>query len=208
MSEKAVVGLPTWFEAESEDNPVPTRGRVSVSERDLTLADQDGEISFPLSAVADVRPGYVPDVLGPVPPDRVPVTVAFASEDDLSVALVANREPVARKFALTLIATVLDGGAVGVRHPDRIGDARPDTSFRRGTLRLSPETIGFDVAPSGRIEAHNVTAFGRTRDTVRGTEQQLVAVDFVRDDVPCRSLVRPGDSQVTSLLGRYLELHI
>lgn len=207
MNGKAVVGLPTWFEAESERNQEPTRGRVSVSEEDVILSYQESDISFPLSNVTDVRPGYVPDTLGPVPPDRVPVTLAFASGDDLSVALVANREPVAKKFTLALIATVLDGNAVGVRHPGRIGDSRPETSFERGPLRLSPDTIGFDGATSGRIATENVTAFGQTQGTVGGTEQQLIAIDFVRDDVPCRSLFQPGDSQTTSLLGRYLEVH-
>lgn len=206
-TESAVIDLPTWFEAESEYQEEPARGRVSVDRQELTLQYQSGEIAFSLSAVTDVRPGHVPEMLGPVPPGRVPVTLAFATDDRLSVALVANREPVTRKFALCLITAILDGNPIRVKHPARLGDARPETPFERGTLDLSTDTVGFDTDTPGEISSDNVTAFGQTRGAVNGVEKRLIAIDYVRDGTPCRSLLQPSDSQTASLLGRYLEMH-
>lgn len=207
MDGPAVIDLPTWFESESEYQREPAQGRVSVSEQELTLTYQEGEIVFSLSALTDVRAGHVPDILGPVPSDRVPVTLAFATDDDLSIALVANEKPVARKFALCLITAILDGNGVRVRHPARIGDSRPETSFERGTLGLSTDAVRVDTATNARIATENVTAFGRTVGEVNGVERKLISIDFVRDGTPCRSLLQPSDSQTASLLGRYLQIH-
>lgn len=207
VSETAVIDLPTWFEAESEYQEKPARGRVSVDRQELSLQYQSGEIAFSLSAVTDIRPGYAPEMLGPVPPNRVPVTLAFATDDHLSVALVANRKPVTRKFTLCLIAAILDGNPVRVKHPARLGDARPDTSFERGTLDLSTDMLRFDTDTVGRIASDSVTGFGQTYGTVNGAERRLIAIDYVREGTPCRSLLQPSDSQTASLLGRYLEMH-
>lgn len=205
MKQKPVTDLPTWFEAESENQQDPTEGSVSVSDQELILADDVGEIRFSLSAVTDIRVGHVPEILGPVPPGRMPVTLAFSTEDDLSVALVANRKPVARKFTLRLVKTILDGNTVRVRHPARIGESTPETSFERGTLNLTAERMSFNTAQNAHIATENVTAFEQTHDDINGVEQELIAIDFVRDDTPFRSLLQPSDSQMTSILGRYLQ---
>lgn len=206
MSEPALIDMPTWVETESTDQQAPTQGRVTLSDRAVTFTHQDGEVVFPLSAVIDVQARHTPNIFGPVPPDRVPITVVFKTDNNVSAALVANQKPVARKFTLRLIMAILNGNDIRVRHPARIGDSRPNTSFTEGILRLSPDSIRVVTPMTARIAADSVATFDRLSDGGRGTEQPLIAVDYVRDGTPCRSLLQPSDSQTASLLGRYLEI--
>lgn len=206
MSDRTLIDVPAWVETESTDQQAPTEGRVTVSDQAVTITFQDGEVVFPLSAVIDVQAGHASDMFGPTPPDRVPVTLAFKTDNSVSVALVATHKPVKNKFTLGLITTVLDGNDVRVRHPVRIGDARPDTSFTEGTLRLSADSLQVVAPVTARIPADSVAAFHRLSDDGDGTEQPLIAVDYVRDGTPCRSLLQPNESQTVSLLGRYLEI--
>lgn len=200
-----VTDLPTWFETESESQRRPAKGTVSVTDRELTLAGEDGEFTYPLSEVSDIQVGHVPDIFGPVPPGKVPVTVAFSDADGLSVALVANQKSVAQKFTLQLIKSLVNGRSVRIRHPARIGDANPDTLFERGSLALSRDAMQFGTPQSASIETTDVVGFERTRGTIRGVEQPLIAIDFVQDGTPFRSLIQPADSQMAAILGRYLQ---
>jgi len=200
-----LTNLPTWFETESESQRRPAQGTVSVNDRELTLAGEDGEFTFPLSDVSDIQVGHVPDIFGPVPPGKVPVTVAFSDADGLSIALVANEKSVAQKFTLQLIKGLVNGRSVRIRHPARIGDASPDTSFERGSLALSRNVMNFGTAQCAQISTKDVTGFERTSEVIDGVEQPLIAIDFVQGDTPVRSLVQPADSQMAAVLGRYLQ---
>lgn len=205
VNEHPITDLPAWLEAESEPQHAPAEGHVSVSDRELRLATEASEITVPLSAVVDIRVGDVPDVLGPVPPGRVPVTLAFERDGELSVALVATEKPVAKKFTLRLVKAILDGKTLRIRHPARIGDASPDTSFERATLDLSADAMRFGTAQNAHIETDNVTAFERTHRRIDGVDKQVIAIEFVRDDTLYRSLLQPRDSQTAFILGRYLQ---
>ncbi|MFC7073195.1 CheF family chemotaxis protein [Halovenus rubra] len=205
MAANPISGLPTYVDTETGPQENGTEGSVSVTEQKIILSSSDGETTFPLSAVADIRVGHVPDILGPVPSEKVPVTIAFSSDSTLSVALIANQEAVAEKFALRLIKEILDGTTIRVKHPARVGDSDPKSSFEQGVVSVYPDRLHFDTGQDAQIETDNVRGFKQTRKTVQGAQKPLVAIDFVRDGTLFRSLLQAHDPQITSVLGRFLQ---
>lgn len=194
-----------WFDAETDEQPKPERGTVTVTAEQLTLKSSSAEVTVPLTRMKDIRADHIPRELGPLPPGQVPITVVYDNADGIAAAAVAAKANVIRPFMMHVLERLLTGESIRVKHPTKIGQKSPPTSFRRGALAPADGVVHFDTGQGEKLDAANVTSFERTQSN--STPHHLVQVTFVREGQQFRTDIQMTNERAVSIFGRYLNIH-
>lgn len=193
-----------WFDTETDEQPNPEHGAVTINAERLAFEGNSGEITLPLSAIKDIRVNHIPPELGPIPPGQVPITIVPEETDGVSAATVAAEGETIRSFTMHVLETRLDGEPMRVRHPAQLGNESTSASFEQGSLTLTDGVIHFNTEQGGTLDVSNVTSFERVQSS--GERQHLVRVAYVRQGQRAKTDVQLADERLVSILGRYLHL--
>lgn len=192
---RVAVETKDWEEGET--------ARVLLNETALVLATgEDDRLTLPLSGVLDVTRG-MPAIFDALPGS--PVTVAYRDGDTRRVATVAPDEETAEKFATVLFTSLLNGTAVVLRHPAKVGGRVVDSSFRGGILSLSADTVRFetDEGPVA-IPLSAVVDFDRQDRTIEGSDRPALVVSHVDDGTALTTVAATASTRELAVLGRFL----
>jgi helix-turn-helix protein len=193
------------FVAEAADFEGPVEGRVVLGNDQLVLAASDDErVPVPLDSVFDINVGYQPKAFDPI--GGTPVTVAYRDGHDRVAAVVAADENTVEKFATVLFKATLNGTAVTIKHPAKVGGRVMDSEFKGGILALDSGTVKFetDEGPVA-IGLDDVVDFDREKRDVDGEVRPLLIVSHVDTGEAMTTLAATDSTPKLSILGRYLQ---
>jgi len=183
----------------------PVRGRVLLSRDRLVLAAGDGKTTVPLADVFDVTVRDVPQAVADFFDDTV--TVGYRRGGDRHAAYIEAEKDAVDRFSQLLYTVLLDGTAVAVTHPARVGGRVTDASAARGRLALRSGGVSFRC--DGRdvgIDLDDVVGFGRERRTVEGTTRPVLSIRHVDGDRVLTTELAVASREKLNVLGRYLRL--
>ena len=188
---------------ETKDWEEGTEARALLNESALVLAAGEGDtLSIPLSAVLDVTRG-VPNLFDPLP--GAPLTVAYRDGNARRAATVGTDEAAAEKFATVLFKALLNGTAVVLQHPAKVGGRVVDSSFRGGFLSLSAGEVRFETDEGPvTVPLAAVVDFDRQHRTIDGEDRPVLVVSHVDDGTALTTVAATESSRKLSILGRFL----
>jgi helix-turn-helix protein len=208
MSEPVIADFVAEFNASTVDRGEPKKGRIVLSRKRLVLATRaadGGRVTVPLSNIFDVAVGHVPPDLGNF--FESTVTVAFRRDDTRHVAAVEADDEKITKFSTVLFKALLNGTAMTVKHPARIGGRVTGESFHPARLSLEPQAVRFNGSDSSfTIDLSTVTDFEQTKRGIQGRTRQTLSIRHMQNGQAATSLLATDSSREMSLLGRYLRL--
>lgn len=183
----------------------PTAGRIVLSPKRLVLASGEGRETIPLSDVFDVVVGQVPADLAEYFDDTV--AIAYSTGTDPRTAIVEAEAEDVTRFTNVLFRALLQGAAVRVKHPARIGGRYTDADAERASLRLGDRTVVFEGSdPLLRIDLSSVTHFEKTDRTINGRSRPALNVQYTTDGEAITAEVVMNSTRLMNLLGRFLRL--
>jgi len=188
---------------EANDWEAGSKVRVLLNETTLVFAvNEDDRLSVSLSSVLDVT-SQVPAVFDPLP--GTPVTVAYREGTDRLAATVATGDQTARKFRTVLFKALLNGTAVQLKHPAKVGGRVVDSEYSGGLLSLTADSVRFetDEGPVA-VSLSGVVDFDRSSRDIDGTERPVVVVSHVDDGAAMTTVAATDSPRKLGLLGRYL----
>jgi helix-turn-helix protein len=191
------------FDVETAEWDGRTRGRVLLNSSQLVFA-ADGERERVRTAdIFDVNAGAAPRALDPVP--ETPLTIAYETGGQRSVAVIGAGEPTVEKFERVLFRVLLNDRSVLVKHPARVGGRVTDAAFRPAKLELSGGGVQLRTSEGATtIEYASVTEFSRRAREVRGETRPTLTIGHVEDGVGTTTQVATETTRASSLLGRCL----
>ena len=117
----------------------PTSGRIIMTKRRLVLASEDGKTTIPLSNVIDVNVGTVPNHVKRFFDDTV--TIGYEGPTGVQSVVIEGGGDTLETFVAILFRCLLNGRAVAVKHPARVGGRVRDTPVVQGKLRIKKRSI-------------------------------------------------------------------
>jgi len=182
----------------------PTEGRVLLNETQLVFAaGGDDRETVPLQSVIDVQVDTVPAVFDPLP--GTPVTIAYRSGDSRAVALVAADESTVDKFTAVLFKALLNGTAVTIKHPAKVGGRVVDGEFSGGLLSLSSGAVVFDTEEGPiSVQLDAVVDFDRESRTINRVDRSVLVISHMDNGEALTTVAATDSNRKLSLLGRYL----
>jgi len=206
MAGDALAAFRGNFDAEGAAWRGPRDGQVTLTRDRIVLDDGTEQVTVPLQAVFDVNPGAQPQVFDAL--GGVPITVAYDSDGERTVAAIAGKEETIRKFTTALFKTILDDTWVTLKHPARRGGRVTDASFEPGMLSLSARGVTVDTEEGTvGIETASVVGFTRQKQAVDGEQRPTLVIRHVSDGTAVTTDVAMESARDLSLLGRYLRRH-
>jgi helix-turn-helix protein len=208
MSESVIADFVAGFNASTVDRGEPKKGRIVLSQKRLVLAtkaNSGGKVTIPLSNIFDVAVGHVPPDLGDF--FRSTVTIAFKQGNQRHVAAVEADDDKISKFSTVLFKALLNGTAMTVKHPARLGGRVTGESFHPARLSLGPKAVSFEgPEKSFEIDLSTVTDFEQTKRDIKGGVRETLQIRHMQNGQALTSLLATDSSREMSLLGRYLRL--
>jgi helix-turn-helix protein len=192
------------FDVDSAEIATPTEGRVILGSEQLVLvAGDDEQLRLPLSGVVDIRTGAVPQVFDPLPGTPVTVTIKYGGTHWST--LLAAEETTVRKFSSVLFKAVLNGAAVTIKHPAKLGGRVLDADFRGGVLAIETGAVTFETGDGPvSIALDAVIDFNRTARVIDDQERKVVVVDHMHTDEAMTTVVAVESARLLTVLGRFL----
>jgi helix-turn-helix protein len=204
VSESVVADFTARF-ATDVGTTEPVRGRVLLSKDRLVLAAGDGKTTVPVDDVFDVAVGEVPRAVAEFFDDTV--TIGYRRQGSQRTAYIEAEKDAVDRFSQLLYTVLLDGTAVAVTHPARVGGRVTDADTARGRLRLRSD--GVTCRCDGRettIDLDGVIGFARERRTVEGSTRPVLSVRHADGDRTVTTELAVGSRETLNVLGRYLRL--
>ncbi len=188
---------------ETEDWEEGVEARVLLNESALVLATgQEESVTIPLSSVLDVTRG-IPRVFDPLP--GTPVTVAYRDGGSRFAAAIAGEERSVDRFSAVLFKALLNGTAVVLQHPAKVGGRVVDADYRGGLLSLSTDAVRFETDEGPvTVPLSAVVDFERQHRTVEGEERPVLVVSHVDDGTALTTVAATESTRKLALLGRFL----
>lgn len=193
-----------WFDAEITEPANPNTGAIEVKPSQLRFESESTDATVSLSAIRDIRVDYVPDELGPFPPGRVPITVVYVADGDITAATIAASGDVIRPFTTELLETLLTGVSLRVRHPVTIDRKPAPSSFERGTLVATDGQLQFKTGQDESVHTANVVSFEQVE--ADDTSGHPIRITASRGDIRYQTEIQLPNNRVAAILGRYLSI--
>jgi hypothetical protein len=193
-----------WFDAETTGPSHPDTGAIEIEPNRLRFENDSANATLSLSTIRDIRVDYVPDELGPFPPGRVPVTVVYRDDNDITAATIAAGGEVIRPFTTELLETLLSGASMRVRHPVKIDQEPTPSSFRQGTLALVDGTLRFNTGNDESVHTSNVISFEQVEQD--SMSERPIRITASRGNIQYETDIQLPNSRITAILGRYLSI--
>jgi helix-turn-helix protein len=208
MSESVIADFVAGFNASTVDRGEPKKGRIVLSQKRLVLATKassGGKVTIALSDIFDVAVGHVPPDLGDF--FKSTVTIAFRKDDHRHVAAIEADDGKISKFSTVLFKALLNGTAMTVKHPERVGGRVTGESFHPARLSLKPQAVTFEGPDASfAIDLSTVTDFEQTKREIKGGLRETLQIRHMHNGQAMTSLLATDSSREMSLLGRYLRL--
>jgi helix-turn-helix protein len=203
MSQTVVADFTGKFAAEETGGDGPVGGRILLSREQLVLATGDTKTVIPLDDIFDVGVGRVPPDMGEFFDSTV--TVAYRAGEGRYVAVVEADDEKIEKFSTVLFRVILNGTAVTVKHPAKVGGRITDEPFRTARLNCRPGTVAFEGEDGGfEVDLSSVVGFERVSRDIKGATRPALSVRHRVDGQTVTSLAATAGQREMGLLGRYL----
>ncbi|QSG10178.1 CheF family chemotaxis protein [Halapricum desulfuricans] len=192
------------FSVAGSDRDGPVEGRILLGEEQLILAASETDRqTIPLTEVFDVASGNEAALIDPMA--GTPLTVAYRNGSSRTTAVVAGEEATIEKFTTVLFKALLNGTAVQVKHPAKVGGRVLETAFAGGLLSLRSGGVVFDTEDGPiTVPLSSIVDFDRREESVGGHRRPVVAVAHVDSGQALTTVAATETSRELSLLGRYL----
>jgi len=191
---------------ETPTAPEPTSARIILGSDQLVLAVSEGQKEVvSLSAIMDINPNSVPQIFES--PSGKPVTIAYTSEQNRQVALIAGNENEITKFVSVIFKTILNGTKTTIKHPAKLGGRTIDSDFRGGILGVKTETVRVDTEDGPvTIDTEKVIDFNQDTQSIDGTEEPVLMTDHMRNGEAISTIIATNSKQAFAILGRFLRM--
>jgi len=147
--------------------------------------------------------GYVPPNLGEFFDSTV--TVAFNMNERRHVAAVEASDDKIEKFSTVLFKALVNGTAMTVKHPARVGGRVTGEEFYPAKLFLEPHSVAFRGSENRfSVDLSMVTNCDRMRREIAGATRDVLLVRHVVEGRALTSLAATDSSRKMGILGRYL----
>jgi helix-turn-helix protein len=205
MSESVIADFVGQFNASVLERTEPETGRVLLSEKRLVLVTDQGKVTIPLTDIFDVAVGHVPPDLGDF--FKSTVTIAFRYDDKRHVAAIEADDEKIDKFSTVLFKAILNGTAMTVKHPARVGGRVTGKEFVTANLFLKPKQVEFKGPDASfTIDLSTVSGFDRKQREIAGQKREVLVARHMKDAQAITSLAAMDSSRKMGILGRYLRL--
>ena len=191
---------------ETPTAPEPTSARIILGPDQLVLAvSEDQKEVVSLSAIMDINPNSVPQIFES--PSGKPVTIAYTSDQNRQVAVIAGNENKITKFVSVMFKTVLNGTKTTIKHPAKLGGRTIDSDFRGGILGVKTETVRVDTEDGPvTIDTEKVIDFNQDTQSIDGTERPVLMTDHMRNGEAVSTTIATDSRQAFAILGRFLRM--
>jgi len=208
MSESVIADFVGNFNTSLVQRAEPAKGRILLSQKRLVLAadgSDEGKMTIPLSQIFDVAVGQVPPDLGNFFDSTV--TIAFNKNSTRHVTAIETGDEKIEKFSTVLFKALLNGTAMTIKHPARLGGRVTGEQFNPAKLFLKPRAVKFKSADSTVvIDLSTVTDFDKKQREIAGSTREVLAIRHMQNGQSAMSLSACDESRKMNLLGRYLRL--
>ena len=205
MTESVVADFVARLVIDAFEDGTPDRGRIVLSRKGLALVRPDERTTVPLSAVFDVNVGYAPQHLAEFFNDTV--TVAYERDGSRHAAIIEGGTEEVRRFTTLLFKAKLNGTAVRVKHPARVGGRVTDEPFRSASLGIGRGSVRFrDTDRPFTVDLSTVTHFEKETREVGGSSRPILSIRHLSDGRSVTSEFAVPTERDLNLFGRYLQL--
>jgi helix-turn-helix protein len=189
-----------------------TKGRVLMSDRRLVLVTSGTKTTIPIASVFDIAVGQVPPEVEQF--FDYTVMVGYVEDNYRKTTVIGGDRETIEKFSLLLFRAVLNGSAVLITHPAKVGGRVMDAPQRRSGLRLDYESVRFvggeiddTDGESTSINLASVVFFEVVeRSGDDGGTNLVLSVQHVEDGRTVTSEITMSSRRKMNILGRYLRL--
>lgn len=203
MSDSVLADFVGTFIVETSDWDEPTKGRVLLNNSQLVFASDGEKERIRIDDIFDVNTGSAPRNLDPVP--KTPITIAFESAGQRSVAVIGAEESTIEKFGTVLFKTILNGRRVTIKHPARVGGRVTDEEYQPGKLQISGHGLQCQTSSSTvSIDYTAVTSFSRMSHEIDGQERTTLTIGHMHNGAGQTTHIATDTTRTSSILGRYL----
>ncbi|RQG99248.1 CheF family chemotaxis protein [Natrarchaeobius oligotrophus] len=196
-----------FFLSRAEDgDDAPSSGRIVMTKKRLVLATNDGKTTVPLSSVVDVNVGSVPNHVKQFFDDTI--TVGFETDDGVRSAVIESKSETVTKFVAILFRCLLNGRAVAIKHPARVGGRVTEADVVQGKIRIAARAIEIKTkSESIEIDVESVMNITRANRIGERDDRVTLVVKYIDDSgLTKTSHISPSKGQYVNLLARYLRL--
>lgn len=202
MSKSVIADFVAKIKSSALGYTKPKKGRVILSKKGLVLVAGSNKVSVPLSKIADVTVGQVPDDYGGF--FDAGVNLAFQTDGRGHTAMIKGSNKKIEKFSDLLFKAMLNGTLMMLKHPaDEEGDT--DARFTKSKLRVDGRQVMFR-RPTGpfEIDLSTVANFYQTNQKIAGSTREVLSIRHLRNGEAVRTLAATDSAQKMSLLDRYI----
>jgi helix-turn-helix protein len=207
--ESIVVDFVANFVAGGSGTFEPLKGRVLMSKQRLILATSDSKTVVPLTSVFDVAVGQVPPEVEQFFDHTV--MVGYVVNGTRRTTVVGGDRETIEKFSLILYRATLQGSAVSLKHPAKVGGRFQNEPAREVGLHLETDRVAFPGTEDLTIgdgvfgiDLGNVVFFEVLERTVDGEPRLVLSVQHVTQNQTVTTEVSMSSRRKMNILGRYL----